>query len=81
MKNAKAKAAQKKQGFIIIIITFTWQYQYRRIQSISTNHGVMVTHTGSPHRSHNSGKRKRKQTHQEFMIDVEWLALEKRKKV
>ena len=43
MKNAKAKAAQKKQGFIII--TFTWQY--RRIQSVSTHHGVMVTHTGS----------------------------------
>ena len=31
------------------------------------------------HHSHNS--RKRKQTHQEFMIHVEWLALEKRKKV
>ena len=76
MKNAKAKAAQKKQGFIII--TFTWLHgsiaEFSRYRPITA---LWLRIQG--HHSHNS--RKRKQTHQEFMIHVEWLALEKRKKV
>ncbi len=55
----KAKAKAEEEG----VITFTSQYQYRRIQSVRTDHGVMRRIQG-----HHS--RKRTQGHH---IHVEWL--------